>query len=152
MSTSKFPTFWVLIVALSYLFFSCQDKKEKLPPDFWSCHKALNPDSSKTHQLLLGKWRWNLINCPFGKLQQDSEIYNGLVVEFRASDSLIVLQNDTITQIGTWKLRPTSDGLFVIQSNPSVEQLAGRLLICGNQIEFNESGTDICDNFFTKVP
>ncbi len=121
-------------------------KKDKLNINsFWQCNQSQNLDTIAISTKLIGSWTWSKQSC-FKTKSADRNIK----VTFKSDRTFSVNENSNVFTQGTWKLMQvdgTSSGLDL--SAPS-EFLYGRILFCDNQVLFNDSYRDGCDNLFNK--
>ncbi len=116
----------------------------------WDCHHETSWDSLKTNLTLIGEWEWEFTGCYRSPEGATNEEFKGLTIEFKSDNTLEVKENEQITQISNWKVAEGDADLFAIDVEPSVIQLYGRILFCGERVEFNDSYIDGCDNYFKR--
>lgn len=141
----------ILLFALPILLISCSKQK---PPhtqnEMWECHQEETWDSVKMVNALLGEWEWRYEECFWTPDQASYEKYEGLSVEFKSDQTLLVKQDGQVTQTTTWILGPSDGDLFGVETDTTVLQLYGRIVICEKWISFNHSYVDGCDNYFKR--
>jgi hypothetical protein len=107
-------------------------------------------DSLTTHNALIGEWEWEYISCYWNPDGGNDSDHKGLTIEFKSDQSLIVTEKGEVTQTSSWEVGDGDLDLYEIYVDPSVIQLHGRILICDEWLEFNDSYIDGCDNYFRK--
>ena len=125
-------------------------KKEKLDIiSFWQCNQSQNLDSTAISSKLLGSWIWSKQVCGdgAGKLKDADK---NIKVTFRTDRTFSVDENATSLTQGTWKLAKVDSISWELNLSSQSEYLYGYILFCNNQVLFNESYIDGCDNLFTK--
>ncbi len=122
-------------------------KKDKLDLySFWQCNQAQNLDTTAISSKLLGSWTWTKQSCEAKAKSADRNIK----VTFRSDHTVAVNENsNTLTQ-ATWKLVQVDSNLWELDLSSPNEFLSGRILFCGDQVLFNDSYRDGCDNLFNK--
>lgn len=118
--------------------------------NLWPCHQAVNRDSVATEKALLGLWDWEYISCFWKPEKANAEDFKCLSIEIKADHTLTVKESGKITQTARWKIVRGEPKLFVIRTEPLVPQVLGRVMFCGEVLEFNDSYVDGCDNYFRK--
>lgn len=116
----------------------------------WDCHRQMIWDSLKTKDALIGEWEWEYIACAWSPKGPNDDEYKGLTIEFKSDYTLNVKENGQTTQTSKWKVVDGDIGLFVLSVDPGVDQLPGRILLCGERVVFNFSYIDLCDNYFRR--
>lgn len=142
----------ILLLAIPFILFAC-NKAEKPPVsqgDMWECHHETTWDSLKTKNALIGEWEWEYIACFWNPEDANNNEFKGLTIEFKSNNTLNVKENGQTTQTSTWKVVGGDADLFAIDVDPSVPQLYGRILLCNERVEFNNSYIDGCDNYFKR--
>jgi hypothetical protein len=149
-----------MVLFIMGINYSCKKTKDtevpmqQNPPvtldNMLQCNNQRNWDSTSTHDALIGKWRWEFINCYFNPEDANGQDFKNLSIEFMQNDSLVVKVNNQLSQISSWYVTMLNDGYFKLTVNPIVLQLPGRVLICDDRVLFYDSYTDGCNNYFKK--
>jgi hypothetical protein len=137
----------ILILLTATLFLgSC--KKEKIDAKhFWDCNAVQNFDSTKLAAKLIGSWQWTNQLCYLGKTTKADK---NVEVSFTASGTFSVTENLVVITQGNWKLKNLDSITIGLLLDYSSEYLLGRILLCDNQVLFNASHADACDNLFVR--
>ena len=124
-------------------------KKESLDINsFWQCNKLQNLDSTAISSKLLGSWTWTKRSC-FGTGKTKSADKN-VKVSFDINHTFTVDErSNTLTQ-GAWKLVQVDGNSWELDLSLPSEYLYGIILFCSNQVLFNDSYRDGCDNLFNR--
>ena len=143
---------FIVILGLVTLWASCNigNKPPKSQGDMFDCHQQSNWDSLSVSNELIGEWEWEHISCYWNPDDDNDNEYRGLTIEFNEDQSLIVREEGLITQASSWKVVDGDANLYALEVDPRVIQLYGRILICDDLLEFNDSYIDGCDNYFRK--
>jgi len=123
-------------------------KKDTLDiSSYWQCNKSQNLDSAAISGKLIGTWTWSKQFCGLGGATESAN--KNITVTFSNNHTFTVNENSNILTQGTWKLIPGGnvDSWQLDMSSPS-EYLYGMILFCDNQVLFNNSYIDGCDNLF----
>lgn len=142
----KYPAFIIIIIGF-LISNSCSKDLPYYKTNLTSCINQTQWDSLSISQQLIGKWNWDYINCPEGGYESEED-YKGLSLEFVSDGHVFVFQNNVPTDTSTWQV--TSGPDFRLSTDPGVEQTRGSIEFCENHVLFNESGIDLCINYFTK--
>jgi hypothetical protein len=135
-------------IAVCLITLSC--KKDSLDiASFWQCASSQNLDSTAISNKIAGSWKWTKQYCfSAGKtMRADKDIK----VTFNTNGTFTVLENSTIITQGNWTLKVVDSNLWELDVTAPSTYLYGRILICNNQVLFNDSYRDGCDNLFEKV-
>ncbi len=136
-----------IILTLASILTSC--KKEKINVnDFLQCSKSQNLDSTAIANKLTGNWRWKKQSCYW--TAQTKKADKDVKVIFNTNRTFTVSQNDIIIAQGTWRLKIVDSNMYGLDLSQFSEYLNGRILFCNNEILFNDSYRDGCDNLFGK--
>ena len=125
-------------------------KKEKLDvSSFWECNQSQHLDSLTISGKLVGSWKWSKQSC-FETGQVTSADKN-IQVTFKY-DQTFSVSGDAFTPLtqGIWKIVKVDVSSWELDLSSPSEYLSGRILFCGNQVLFNDSFRDGCDNLFDK--
>ena len=151
---------FIMVLLIMGICHSCKKAKDIEEPiqqnpnvtldSMLQCHGQGSWDSTKIHNALIGKWKWEYIKCYWNPEDANSEDYKNLAIEFKQNDTLEVKLNNQITQRSSWHLTMLNDGYFKLSVTPIVLQLPGKVLFCDDRVLFYDSYTDGCDNYFKK--
>jgi hypothetical protein len=125
-------------------------KKDKLDiGSFWYCNKSQNLDTTNISSKLIGIWVWSKQICGdgAGRLKTADE---NTKVRFGTNHTFSVNENAILLTQGTWKLVQVDGNSWGLELSSASEYLYGRILFCDNQVLFNNSDGDGCDNLFIK--
>lgn len=159
----KITNFLALLTALVLVAqISCNKKVQDMvapvkaePPisfgDMLSCHRTNVWDSSSVHNKLIGKWKWEHIQCFWKPEDANNEDFKDLQVEFLSNNTLEVQQNGKPIQTSAWIVADLKDGFFKIDISPLEPLLLGRILFCDSLVLFYDSYVDGCDNYFKRT-
>jgi len=125
-------------------------KKENIDIDkFWNCNQTQNLDTSAISSKLIGSWNWSKQACGDGAGKSKTADKN-IKVTFRTDRTFYVNENATLLTQGNWKLVQVDGNSWGLDLSSTSEYLYGRILFCDNQVLFNNSYRDGCDNLFAK--
>ena len=125
-------------------------KKEKLDINaFWQCNQSQNLDTTAISSKLLGSWSWSKQVCGDGAGKIKNADKN-IKVTFRTDRTFSVDENAISLTQGTWKLVKVDSNSWELDLSSQSEYLYGRILFCNNQVLYNDSYRDGCDNLFNK--
>jgi hypothetical protein len=125
-------------------------KKEQLDLKlFWECNQSQHLDSLAISGKLVGSWKWSKQSC-FWTGQTTSADKN-LQVTFKNDKSFSISENAGILSQGIWKIVKLDVSSWGLDLSSPSEYLYGRILFCSNQVLFNDSYRDGCDNLFDRI-
>lgn len=137
----------LLILPSALLFTSC--KKDSIGiVSIWQCNSVQNLDSAAISKKITGSWKWMKYSCfDAGKnIVADKNIK----VTFNTNLTFTVFENTSIVSQGNWVLKIIDSNIWGVELSLPSDYLYGRILFCGNQLLFNNSYKDGCDNLFLK--
>lgn len=135
-----------LLLTICLIFLSCKKNNDRT---LWECGNSQFLDSAVISNKIIGSWVWTKQLCGDGNgdiMTADKSIK----MTFNANATFTVLQNSSILTQGNWKLKIVDSNVWELDLTSSSEYLHGRILFCNNQIMFNDSYKDGCDNVFVK--
>ena len=138
---------FLFLLALT-LFFSCSKKDTIDVPTFWQCNKNQNLDSTAIANKLLGSWVWAIQSC--GDVPTVKTADKNVIVNFNINGNFNKVENGTVITQGTWKLKIVDSNMYGLELTQPSQYLHGRILFCDNEVLFNDSYRDGCDNVFNK--
>ena len=133
---------------LAICFTSCTKDLDKLKKNLYDCHNETTWDSTQIVNALKGEWEWDIMTCYFNPDAENEEEYAGISVSFLDNNQLEVKENGVVTQTLDWTVSSDNFGNFRIEMDPRLDYFYGYILICDNDLSFNNSDLDGCDNYF----
>ena len=138
--------YFFLLSTVCFLFFSC--KKELDIESYWNCNKNQQLDSATISSKMVGSWKWTKQSCFESKtIKADKNV----IASFNANGTFTVSENATVITQGSWTLEKIDTDLWELDCSPTSSYLFGRILFCGEEVLFNDSGLDGCDNLFKRI-
>lgn len=138
---------WFAIIMFAFFVVSC--KKEKIDINsFMQCHNVQHLDSTGIFNKITGSWHWVKQYCSGSKNATGAD--KTVTVTFNANATFNVLENSLIIAQGTWRLKMADINLWGLDITTQSNYLYGRILFCDNQVLFNNSYIDGCDNLFNR--
>lgn len=139
------PILIILIICLGLI--SC--KKDTLDINsFWQCHNSQNLDSSSISNKLAGSWTWAKQSCFWSGKTTNAK--KNIKITFNLTGTFSVSENSNLITQGNWKLKIVDSNMWGLDLTSPNDYLYGRILFCDNQVLFNNSYIDGCDNLFLK--
>lgn len=143
-----------ILIAITFLvFLSLTNSCKKDPSTFvnaaqlWDCNKTQEFDSTKLANKLIGSWQWSQSSTELGSKRADKNIK----VTFSTTGTFSTTENSNVITQGHWRLKVVDSNILgLLMDNPS-EYLHGRILLCDNQVLFNNSYIDGSDNLFIRA-
>lgn len=139
--------FTFICAAIGVGLVSCKEKDLNLY-SYWQCNQAQKLDTTAIAKKLEGSWLWTKQDCALlGKFKYaDKKIR----VTFRSNRTFSVTENSTTLTQGNWKIKQEDGNSWGLAMSSPSTYLYGRILFCDNQVVFNQSYIDGCDNVFKK--
>jgi hypothetical protein len=145
---------FALIIAFVLLKIACtQDDLQNIPisqTQIWNCYQSKTWTKDKVFNLLVGRWQW-VYSENYSEGTGNSTKSENMIVEFFTDSTLLVTVNNRLGDTTKWIIVPKDGDLFGLQSDSSINQLQGRILNCGDVLEFNNSYIDGIDNYFERL-
>jgi len=135
-----------LLLTICLILLSCKKNKNQT---LWECSNAQFLDSATISNKIIGSWLWVKQLCGDGNGDVIAATKN-IKVTFNANATFTVFENSSIITQGNWKLKIVDSNTWGLDPTSSSEYLYGRILFCNNQVMFNDSYIDGCDNVFAK--
>lgn len=124
-------------------------KKEKFDVgSFWNCHQSQNLDAAAVSAKITGTWMWKKQICY--RAGKTITAKRNIRATFFPDHTFQVIEQTTVLAQGIWNIMPMDGSSFALDLSQESEFLYGRILFCGNQVLFNDSYRDGCDNLFVK--
>ncbi len=136
----------LFLITICLIYLSCT--KAKNDP-LWECNSPQLLDSAVISNKIIGSWLWTKQLCGDGAGRILIANKN-IKITLNANATFTVLENSSIITQGNWKLKIVDSNAWGLDLNTSSEYLYGRILFCNNQVMFNDSYRDGCDNLFVK--
>ncbi len=138
----------IIILTLTLILNSCKKETINLN-DFWQCNKSQNLDTTAIASKLTGSWTWKKQSCFWsGKtIRADKAVK----VTFNSNRTFSLSENSIIVTQGIWKLKIVDSNMYGLDLTQPSEYLYGRILFCSDEVLFNDSYIDGCDNLFGKT-
>ena len=135
-----------LVLTICTVILSCKkDSSENY--SFGQCPNAQYLDSASISNKLVGSWVWKKQACfPNKAANADKNV----IIAFNANSTFTVTENSVITTAGSWKLEINDINYWALDLTSSSIYLYGAISFCKNQVIFNDSYRDGCDNLFVK--
>jgi hypothetical protein len=145
-------SFFVLM-SISLLSCKKEDPSINIPDQekMWDCHHQNDWNSSKIINAFSGKWKWVFTQNYWQPITGRNTENENIEIEFVNDSVLNIIQNGIISISTKWEIVPVDGDLFGLSSDSSISFLYGRILICGNTLEFNNTYLDGDDNYFLRT-
>ena len=123
-------------------------KKEIDILSFAQCHDSQHLDSITISNRLTGSWKWSKQSCFWS--DKTVKANKTVQVTFNSNTSFTISENSNVISQGTWKLKIVDSNSWGLDLSLASEYLYGRIFLCNNQVLFNNSYIDGCDNLFNR--
>ena len=135
-----------------FLNLSCnKDSNPEITIDhqkLYDCYESQHFDSTTLSSQLIGIWKWSAQSCAWNGKTVGAD--KSVKVNFDANGTFSVLENLKVVTKGAWKLRIVNGEILGLDIDQSSTYLYGRSLLCNNELLFNNSIVDGCDNLFIR--
>ena len=137
-------------IVISLLPFSCsKDKLDQIDTkQLWDCYKSQNYDSTKLASELLGTWKWTAY---YSEIPGTNKANKDVFLNLSKTGTFTVTENSVVITQGNWNLRIADINNYELELNKPSTYLYGRIVLCENQVLFNNSYIDGSDNLFIKM-
>ncbi len=144
------------LFVVSFIFIISCDKEElsnrpMSQAAIWDCYNKSSWNDTQIREELIGQWRWIYTeNFWVPEEGRNTENEKMEIAFFRDSTLLVTLNDKAIFTTG-WKVVPEDGDLYGLALDSAFSQLYGRILICADIVEFNNSYIDGSDNYFKRI-
>lgn len=146
----------VLMFTSVFFILSCDKENTPQAPisqtDIWGCYNESKWTELRISNELIGKWKWVYsVNYWTPDEGWNTESENTLI-EFSNDSTLNIIVNGEPESTTKWMITPKDGELYGLALDSSITTLLhGRILICGQIVEFNNSYIDGSDNYFKRI-
>ncbi len=144
------------VLAICLFSFSCD--KEEIPErpmtqtEIWNCYNDLEWSDVTIKDALIGKWKWTYSENFWAPDEGRNTENENTIIEFLNDSSLQFSQNGELIGMTNWTVKPKDGELYGLELDSTITTLLyGRILICGETMECNNSYIDGSDNYFKKI-
>jgi hypothetical protein len=125
-------------------------KKDTSPVSkIWECNTVQSLDSIAISNKLVGSWLWTKQSCYWEGTVKSAD--RNIKATFNNDFTFSVNENSVVLTQGTWRLVQIFGNHWELDvSLPSI-YLYGYILFCNDQVLFNHSYIDGCDNLFSRI-
>lgn len=134
-----------LLLTICLIFLSCKKNNDRT---LWECGSSQFLDSAVISNKIIGSWVWTKQLC--WDVDGIMTANKNIKITFNANTTFTVLENSAILTQGNWKLKIVDSNIWGLELTSLSEYLYGRIIFCNNQVMFNDSYKDGCDNVFVK--
>lgn len=146
----------VLMLISIFSILSCDKEDTSERPmsqtDIWNCYHNSEWSLLEIRNELIGKWKWTFTEdfwAPDQGLNTENE---NTLVEFLSDSTLNLIVNGELENTTKWFVTPEDEGLYGLEFDSAITTLLnGRILFCGEILEFNNSYIDGSDNYFERI-
>jgi len=146
--------FYLAFLTLIIFYTRCSKDEPQNAPisqvQIWNCYQSKNWDEVKVFDALVGRWQW-IYSENYTEGNGNSTESEKMIVEFFSDSTMLVFVNDRPGDTTKWLVIPKDGSLYGLKCDSSVAQLQGRILNCGDILEFNNSYIDGIDNYFERL-
>lgn len=143
---------FILCLVFSLFFFSCDPRANE--PFYLqntpNCNEGQKLDSLNTLSFIQGEWEWEYILCAGNISGGNDTAHLGLTVNFQSDNTVELSENGQLNQTSNWEIIPAGNGFWGLDIQPGINELYGYLVICDDRVQFNNTPTDGCANYFKR--
>jgi hypothetical protein len=136
----------VFVIALITLSCDKHDVDANTMNEMWACSQTRNYDTLSMARDLVGQWRLKVTHTESGNDFPKKDV----IVTLHETGTYSIMEDNSVTASGNWKLRPTSEGI-TIATPESTNWLYGEVLLCGEHVLFSSSRRDGPDHLFERL-
>lgn len=120
--------------------------------EIWNCYQDSEWSVVKVKDALIGEWKWIYSENFWAPNEGLNTEDKNTIIEFLNDSSVQIYVNGNLTGTTNWTVKPKDGELFGLELDSTITTLLyGRILICGETLEFNNSYIDGSDNYFQKI-
>lgn len=146
----------LLLLFLGIIINSCS--KEKIPErpmsqnDIWACYNNSEWNKLKIREKLIGSWKWIYTECFWFPENAKNTENENIQIDFLSDSTLNVIVDGKRMSSTKWTVITEDTKFYGIELDSNVTHLlSGRIFICDEIVEFNDSYIDGADNYFKKI-
>ncbi len=146
----------LFLLFLGIIINSCS--KEKIPErpmsqnDIWACYNNSEWNKLKIREKLIGSWKWIYTECFWFPENAKNTENENVQIDFLSDSKLNVIINGKLMSSTKWTVIAEDTKFYGIELDSNVTHLlSGRIFICDEIVEFNDSYIDGADNYFKKI-
>lgn len=146
--------FLVLVLILFCISCDKEDISEKpmSQTDIWNCYNDSEWSEVKVKDAIIGKWEWIYSENYWVYNEGWNTEKENIIIEFFNDSSLQISENGKIIGTTNWTIKPKNGELYGLELDSLITTLLyGRILICGETLECNNSYIDGSDNYFINI-
>lgn len=129
--------------------FCSKDKLDQIDTkQLWDCYKSQNYDSTKLASNLIGTWKWTEY---YAEIPRTNKANKDVFLNLTKTGTYTVTENSVVITQGNWNLRVVDFDNYELELNKPSTYLYGRIVLCENQVLFNNSYIDGSDNLFVRT-
>jgi len=139
----------IFLTAISSLFSVACQKKISIEKDsgiLYTCSKTNYGDSESLAKGLVGDWRW--VEASTEKVTCKDKTIR---LVFQPDGTCRLTDNGQEISSGPWSLKKTEEQIFILIVKSPTVYTHGRVLLCGDDLLFNNSMLDGWDNLFQRI-
>lgn len=146
----------ILMLILIFSLLSCDKEDVSQRPmsqtDIWSCYNNLEWSDLEIWNELIGSWKWIYTESYWAPDKGGNTESENTLIEFLSDSTLNVIVDGELKSTTKWTIVIKDGDLYGLELDSSATTLLyGRILICGEIVEFNNSYIDGSDNYFEKI-
>lgn len=120
--------------------------------DIWNCYTNSEWTELKIRTELIGRWKWIYSENFWAPDKGRNAENENTVIEFLSDSTLNVIVGGELQNSTKWIVTSKDGELYGLELDAAVTTLLyGRILICDEIVEFNNSYIDGSDNYFKKI-
>jgi len=145
-----------IIVLFVFTIISCDKEDISQRPmsqtNIWNCYNDSEWTNLKIRDELIGSWKWIYSESYLAQDKGRNTENENTLIEFFNDSTLNVIVDGELKNTTKWIVTSKDGDLYGLKLDSSVTSLLyGRILICGEIVEFNNSYIDGSDNYFERI-
>ncbi len=150
MKSSAKYIFTLLLMAVCFATPSCKKSSSVTTgtQDIYTCYISQHLTKDGLAAKLVGTWNWTSRTCEVVGTTAADKI---ITVSFASDGTYVLSLNKTLLATGDWKLKLVDGEFYGLDIINMSEYLSGRIVVCGDQLLFNDSYRDGCDHSFERI-
>lgn len=116
--------------------------------EYYECYEDDNWSVLAIRDALEGEWALDYVDCFNGSI--NSRESEGITIRFNDDSRVIVRDNGNEIEQASWQVFNVFGDYYELETEPFLDYTFGIILICNNQLVFNGSFIDACDQYYSK--
>ena len=145
-----------IIVLIVFTIISCDKEDISQRPmsqtSIWNCYNDSEWTDLNIRNEFIGSWKWIYSESYWAPDKGRNTENENTLIEFFNDSTLNIIVDGELKNTTKWTVTSKDGDLYELTLESSITPIIyGRILICGEIVEFNNSYIDGSDNYFERI-